>query len=428
VIRRSARTLGIGLSHDTVRAVVMECGRVVWANEAPVDEEQLGAALRDLVTEARQVHGARGTVAVAVGPTRAQLRRLHGLPAVRDASTLAAIVQQNAGRYFRQNGVPMITTPIDEMSGDEGWAGAIESTIVDAIADVGRELRISSISIAPLAALLGHAAPDSALAWHDGEVAMELRYERYRLVESRSAPASLLTRAHGDGAELAPELRELGDDALRYADAYAAARGGSVNRLAVQPSGERRRRDARRLATAGAAFVVALSFAALAPTFAAMRVQRSASARLAKISNAAAPAQRVERAVADSARLLARLVTFQRTAVSRTLLLATLSCVVEEPAMLLSLRLEPSGGTLTALAPTAADLLEMLGKVPAIVSPVIVGSVTPESRPAVQVTPLPPGAAGAAARAAERPLERVTVRFEWRAGVKPATHPAGCDE
>jgi len=133
-------------------------------------------------------------------------------------------------------------------------------------------------------------------------------------------------------------------------------------------------------------------------------------------------------AVADSARLLARLVTFQRTAVSRTLLLATLSCVVEEPAMLLSLRLEPSGGTLTALAPTAADLLEMLGKVPAIVSPVIVGSVTPESRPAVQVTPLPPGAAGAAARAAERPLERVTVRFEWRAGVKPATHPAGCDE
>jgi hypothetical protein len=430
VIRRSARTLGIGLSHDTVRAVVTECGRIVWANETPVDDEQLGAAVRDLVAEARRDHGARGAVVVAVGPMRAQLRQLHGLPAVRDASTLAAIVQQNAGRYFRQNGVPMITTPIAELSGDEGWAGAIESTVVDAIADVGRELRLPSISIAPVAALLGHAAPDSALAWHDGDVAMELRYEGDRLVESRSTPASLLTRAHGDGASFASPLSDLGDDALRYADAYAAARGGNANRLAVHPSGERRRRDVRRLATTGAAFVVALGFAALAPTFAAMRVQRSASARLARLSSATAPVQGVERAVADSARLLAKLVAFHRTAASRTLLLATLSCAVEEPAMLLSLRLEPSGGTLTALAPSAAELLAMLDEIPEIAAPAIVGSVTPESRPTAPAMPTPGAAPSNTASPAttDRPLERVTVRFAWRAGVKPSTHPVGCDE
>jgi hypothetical protein len=427
VIRRRARTLGLAVSHDAVRAVVLERGRVVWACETVIEEEQLTGALRDLVTEARRTHGARGAVAVAVGPTRAQLRHLHGLPAVRDASTLAAIVQQNAGRYFRQNGVPMITTPVADRTGDTGWAGAIESTVLDAIAEVGRELRVTSISVAPVAALLGHAAPDSALAWRDGDVAMELRYAGNRLAESRSVPAALLVRAHGDGATFAPELRELGDDALRYADAYAAARGGGANTLAVHPAGEQRRRDARRLTAAGSVFVVALVFAAIAPTLAAMRVQRVASTRLARLSSATAPAQLVERAVADSARLLARLVAFHRTAASRTLLLATLSCAIEEPAMLLSLRLESSGGTLTALAPTAADLLSMLEEVPEIASPVIVGSVTPESRPSAAPTmPMPPGAA--APPSAERSLERVTVRFQWRAGGTPATHARGCEE
>jgi hypothetical protein len=424
---RRQRTLGVALSHDAARAVVLERGRIVWACETPVEQEQFADALRDLVAEARKAHGARGPIAVAVGPTRAQLRHLHGLPAVRDANTLSAIVQQNAGRYFRQNGVPMITTPVAERTGDAGWAGAIESTIFDVIADVGRELRVASISVAPVAALLGHAAPDSALAWRDGDVAMELRYEGDRLVESRSIPALLLTRAHGEGAAFAPELRELGDDALRYADAFAAARGGGANPLAVHPAGERKRRDAQRLAAAGSVFIVAVIFAAIAPTLAAMRVQRSASAQLARLSSTSAPALLVERAVADSARLLARLVAFHRTAASRTLLLATLSCAIEEPAMLLSLRLEPSGGTLTALAPSAADLLAMLEEVPELASPVIVGSVTPESRPSAgPAMPMTPGVT--APSAAERSLERVTVRFKWRASTTPATHAVGCEE
>jgi hypothetical protein len=255
---------------------------------------------------------------------------------------------------------------------------------------------------------------------------MELRYAGDRLVESHTLPASLVARAHGEGATFAPELRELGDDALRYADAYAAARGGGANRLAVHPCGERRRRYARRLAVAGSAFIVALAFAAMAPTLAAMHVQRTTSLRSARLSTAAASAHLVERAVADSARLLARFVAFHRTAPSRTLLLATLSCVIEEPAMFLSLRLEPSGGTLTALAPSAADLLGMLEKVPEIASPMIVGSVTPESQPsATPAMAMPPGVA--ASPAADRSLERVTVGFQWRAGAVPATHTVGCE-
>ena len=427
MIRRRARTLGLALAHDAVRAVVLERGRIVWACESAVEGDDFATAVRDLATEARRVYGARGAVAVAVGPTRAQLRRLHGLPAVRDADTLAAIVQQNAGRYFRQGSVPMITTPVAERSADTGWAGAIDSTVVDALGEIGRELHVSSIAVAPLAALLGHAAPDSTVAWRDGDVALEATYTDDRLTACRVLPSMLMPGAHGDGAALVAELRTLGDDAIRYADAYAAARGGAASRLAVQPRGERERRNARRLTAASSAFVIGLAFASLAPTLAAMRVQRTASARLARVSVAAAPVQLVERAVSDSARLLARLVSFHGAARSRTLLLATLSCAIEEPAMLLSLRLEPSDGTLTALAPSAADLLAMLDAVPEIASPVIVGTVTPESRPSsAPTTSTPPGASAPAP--GEGSLERVTVRFQWRSGVALATHAVGCDK
>ena len=93
--------------------------------------------------------------------------------------------------------------------------------------------------------------------------------------------------------------------------------------------------------------------------------------------------------------------------------------------MLLSLRLEASGGTLTALAPTAAALLTMLGDVPEIASPVIVGSVTPESPPSVPaMAPMPTSPTGPSDAA--RSLERVTVRFQWRAGIRVTPTPR-CD-
>ena len=43
MIRRRTRTLGLALSHDAVRAVVIECRRIMWANETPIDEDQLAA-------------------------------------------------------------------------------------------------------------------------------------------------------------------------------------------------------------------------------------------------------------------------------------------------------------------------------------------------------------------------------------------------
>jgi hypothetical protein len=419
--RRAASVIGAAVSHDSVRAVVLERGRIAWSHEVGFEDGELASALRSIVAEAKGACGSARALAVAVGPTFAQLRRLHGLPAVRDPHVLAAIVQQNTSRYFRQARVPLVTTPVVEQEGDRAGAGAVEATIIDAIADVGVEHRFSSVAVVPLAAVLGYAAPDSAFAWHDGDLGLVVRYNGERLVECRCLPSFLLQTEHGVGAALAEGLRPLGDDALRFAGAYAAARGAPGSPLAVRPDRDARRRSARRLATAGATFALALAFMALSPTIAALRDERVAAARLGALAPRTAQAERIARAVADSGHLLSQLVAFQRTAASKTLLLASMSCAIEEPAMLLSLRLEPSGGTLTALAPTAAALLTMLGKVPEIASPTILGSVTPESPPAAPaMAPMP--VAPAVSRDGPKSLERVTVRFQWRAGsrVPPA--------
>jgi hypothetical protein len=427
--QRQRPTLGVGLSRDTVRGVLLERGRIAWTGECPIEGESLRPALGELVAQAARARPMRAAVVVAVGPTFAQLRHLHGLPAVRDTHTLAAVVQQSAGRYFRQNGIPMITTPVAERTAGAAWVGAVEAPVVEAIAEVCREHRLTVVSLVPTGALLGYSAPDGSLTWHDGDVALQLRYERGRIVECRCVPAHLAHAHHGEGAELPEVLRGLGDEALRFADAYGAARGGAASPFALRPAGEATEPSVRRVAVAAMVCAVAVAFAVLAPVLAATRVEREAAARVASASLVAAGARRTEQTLADSARLLSRLAAFQRDAGSKTLLLAALTCAIEEPTMLASLRFEPSGGMLTALTPSAAELLAMLEAVPEIVAPVIVGSVTPESP-----TPAAPSAAiGAPSMrpsdaTAERPLERVTVRFQWRRDAHAALPSPQCAE
>ena len=91
--------------------------------------------------------------------------------------------------------------------------------MIDAVADVAREHRFSAVCIVPTAAVLGHAAPDSTLTWHDGDVGLKVRYVGDRLAESRCLPSFLLEAEHGAGAAFVDALRPLGGGAFSYADA-----------------------------------------------------------------------------------------------------------------------------------------------------------------------------------------------------------------
>ena len=414
---RTTSVIGIGVSSDAVRALVLAGGnRIVWIGERAVSEESLlSETLRSLIAEA-PVSASTRRLAVAVGPSFAQLRLLHGLPAVKDSRTLLAIVQQSAGRHFRQNGIPVVTTPIAERVGTRGWAGAIEAPIVEGVAEFCRANGRITASLVPTAALLGSIHPDGDLSWHDGEIALELRFECGRLRDCRCLPLAMARAAHADGLTIDATLRLLGDDALRFVDAYAAARAGAKNPLALWPGRElaRERQARRRMVIATVVLAVACLFSTLAPVAAAARAERRAARQMPMLEIAARAAQRTERALADSAKLLSQLVAFQRSTISKTLLLASLTCAVEEPTVFVSLRLEPSGGTLTALTPSAAALLQMLGTIPEIEGPAIMGSVTPETPAAPQVmmgAPVPPQR-----DAANDPLQRVTVHFQWRQG------------
>jgi hypothetical protein len=413
---RRGTTLGVAVSANAVHVLALEEGRVTWTAEIPVDATRsVEDALRMALADAPRMR----SVAVAVGPAFAQLRRLHGLPAVRDRRMLATIVQASAARYFRQNGIPMVTTPIADGGPDATWAGAIEAPVVEAVVRVCTRLRIRRVALIPTAAVLGQAAPDGQFTWRDGEVALELHYQASALSSCRCMPAALTPAPHAADVTLDPPLDALGVDAVRYAGAYAAARAGATSPLALRPTrgADVDERSLLRNAVPMAACVASLLLALMAPSIAAARQQRIALDRLAAIGSNGAAAQRVEAALADSSRLLSELVGFQESAPATTLLLASLTRAIHPPAMLIGLRLDTGDGTLTALAPSASSLLTMLDDVADISGATISGSVTPESPAAPPLSVGMPGAPGPMAAgmgpAPARKLTRVTVRFHW---------------
>jgi hypothetical protein len=409
--RRSAITLGVELASDAARAVVLERGGITWSGEASIAPDESAAdVLRGLAADALGRRAPRARLAVAVGPAVAQLRRLHGLPLVSDPRMLSAIVQQSAGRYFRQNGTPMVTTPLGERAAEGAWAGAIEEPVVDVVAELGRTLRFTSTSIVPAAEVLGNAAPDCGFTWRDGGVALELRYDGVRLDSCRCLPSHLASGEHGAGAALVPALRALGDEGIRWAGAYAAAVAASASPLALRPVRAIAEPTRSRLVAAGLACAAGLTFSLVAPSIAAARAERSATARIASLSAVAAGAEWSERSLAANAKLLSQLADFQRSTTPKTLFLASLTCAIDDETTLVSLQLEPSGGTLSAITPSAASLLGKLESIPEIASPAIVGSVTPDTPTPGTISGPPP----AATDDASEPMSRVTVHFEWR--------------
>ena len=411
--RRTGAVLGVAVSSDAVRAVLLKDERVVWTHEVPVSsDENVEAPLRSSLAEASRQQRGSLSVAVAVGPAHAQLRHLSNLPAIRDARTLAAVVQQSAGRYFRQNGIPMLTTAVAGREAQTGWAGAIEEPVAHAVVAACLAERYRRPVLLPTAAVLGYAVPNGSFAWRDGDVALELVYEEGELRECRCMPSRLLgTPSHGE-SELAPALRALGPDAVRFADAVGAARGGLVSQIALGPRRGEHEPPSGRFAIAAAACIVSLAVLLIAPGLQATRQNRAARRRLETLSAAVAPALAMQRQLTDSARILAELARFQRSAPSTILLLASLTRAIEPPTTLVSLRLDGDGGTLTALTPSAASLLTMLEAVPEIGAPAITGSVTPEATAPAAIGG-PTGMAPSPASPSPK-LERVTIRFHWQ--------------
>jgi hypothetical protein len=240
-------------------------------------------------------------------------------------------------------------------------------------------------------AVLGRALVDTHLMWPDGGSVAEVRLqggelESVRRIAAAHAPA-------GAPPEAVPALARLGEHGWRFADAYGAASLPEYEPMVLRAPGAGADHVPRwRMALAGGALAAALLFAAVAPAIRAMRAEDAAAGRIAAVQDRRRAASDTERELERVTQALAEAAAFDVDRYSPTLLLADLTAALPQGSAVVAFTADTANGSVVALAPRAAAVVQPLEKVPGIVAPEIVGPVTREAL-------------------AGRDLERVTIRF-----------------
>jgi hypothetical protein len=142
------------IGRSSLRAEAVERDAAVWAGEARyADAAELADAIARLAAEPSR---ACRRLVVALDRPPVQLRTLTDLPPVKPRH-LAALVAQQAGRFFRKNGQPLVTDAVWVGRGATRvvHAAAVEEPLVEAIAAGARAAGLWLETIAPA----GEAAP-----------------------------------------------------------------------------------------------------------------------------------------------------------------------------------------------------------------------------------------------------------------------------
>ena len=398
-------SIGVAIGAATVRAVVLRGGRVVAASEAQLAAgDSLAEAVAELLATAPLPRWPRPAVTVALGPTRAQVRRVSGLPPLTDPRALAGILREGAGRFFLRNGVAPVTTGVRVEGPGTVWCGALDADAVRAAEEGCRRAGFRLAAVVPAVVVLGAALTGERVLWRDGAVAAEVELEDGQMLSVRRL-AGAAALADEPGPRPVAALALVGEEAGRFADAYGAALVGRAEPLALRPGG--RGSDAPvpgwRLGVAGAALAAALAFALVAPAWRALAAGEAASARMGALGARRGEAATARRDLERVDAAFAEIGAFSASRSSPTLLLSAVTRALPQGSALVSLHVDTAGGTLVALAPRASPVLSALERVPGVTAPEITGPVTREA-------------------AAGRQVERVGIRFGVAA---PGAAPAG---
>lgn len=385
-------SLGIAVGADRIRAVALKGGRIVAATEAEVGPgDSLSAAVAELLSAVPLPRYPRPRVAVALGPSLSQTRRITGLPPLDDARLLAQVVREGAGKFFLRNGVPLATTGVRVIGPGAVWAAALDERAVRAVEAGCRSAGVRVDRFVPAVAVLGRALADAEVLWPDGGAVAEVRLNGGEMQSVRRLSAAQAPAAPPPTPVAA--LARLGEDGWRFADAYGAASLPQYEPMVLRASGSAQGDvPGWRMALAGGALAAALAFAALAPAMRAMQAEDRAMGRIAAVQDRRRAASETERELARVTRALAEAAAFDAARYSPTLLLADLTAALPAGSAIVAFRADTADGSVVALAPRAAAVVRPLEKVPGVVAPEIVGPVTREAL-------------------AGRELERVTVRF-----------------
>ena len=393
--------LGLGISRRRVSAVLVDGGVVKWAaSRARPDDEPLAHALGALLAACPRSRWRPPVVVAAVGPAAAQLKLVADLPPLTEPGTIAAVVREQASRFFLKNGVPLVFSGARATSPTSAWVAAFEEPVVRDVAAACHDAGLTLHVVTPTAVALQFATPAATVVWRDDDIELAVTY-------ADGAPSHVRTSA---GQELVAETTEvaqsfvgIGQHASVYLEAAGATRvprrepivlAGSALRLTQPPS-------RRRLVAAGAACAAAVIVALLTPVGASIRVEHAARSKEAAVHTRVSAAERDARELGVTTAALGTLASFSQSRRSLSLLLAQLTRALPEGSALIAVQVDSAGtGSVVAIGPHAAAVVDAVERVPGLASPEIVGPVTRETAGAKQV-------------------DRVTVRFHVVPGGAP---------
>lgn len=385
--------VGIGFGATGLRALCVHRGRVNWAVERDIaPDEPVAEAIAAFVASLPLRRWPATPVVAALGPSRAQLRGLEGLPPVASAAALGELLQANQARFFRRNGVPLVVGFARAGTGTP-FVAAYHAPELAALDAACTRAGATLVGVAPIARLLPRHASSDELRWMDGEVSCTVRLDQGTLIGVRTLPRAA-DGPDGTAAISPAALQPLGDAAARFLDAWAAAMA-SPDDLDPPRAAKRDSIVPRwRLATAAVALSLSMLAALAAPAVRDALEVRRLTASLQELAPARTRAARarIERQAAAGAIAVAARSTAGD--VAPLLLLDRLTGALPEGAAVISLRADSAAATVVALVPRAAVFLAALERMPGVIAPEVVGPVTRES-------------------AAAREMDRATIRFRF---------------
>ena len=365
-------TLGLAISSDRVSAVLTSRGSEKWADVRACDDSaSRREVIARLLSECPRSRWVRRRVVAAIGPSGVQVKRLADLPAARDRKALHAIVRESAGRFFLKTGVPLETTC--ELAPEDGtvWAAAYDGEL---IADIERACRSASWrlqALVPVATALRLATREQAVGWQDGDLHLDVTYHGAALGELRCA------RDEKDSSSNAAA-----DD--RQAHLLAAFGASQIARgepLVIRRSVLFNTRPSRaQLAAAAASFLLTFACWWFAPPLVSTVRARNAQRALYHLASRVTADRRDAIALDTLAGKLHDIAAFETRTRSMTLLLAEITRALPDSCTITQLQVvDSTGGSVVALGPRAAAIVDALERVPLITAPTIAGPVASQS-------------------------------------------------
>jgi len=356
-----ADRIGIAIGEHEVRASCSN-GRVAQASLSA--ERPMAVTLAELIQQLRAKRFPSPRLVATIGPGRAQVRLLSRLPPLADPRTLDALVQSNAGRYFRQNGIPLMTSATRPAGKGEAWCAAIETPVIAALHEVCRAQHLRLELVVPAIVVAAEQARGDVASIRDGELIARARMSRDGTVT---------------GIELDLDTSGTATGVLALADFLAARTNAPPAQLVITGaalSGSRRLAvPPRRSLLAIGVLAVALMGSALAPWWSAYARTSVARGALATLDRESHALDVIDAELATLMHPAADIRTFRQSRRSTVGILGALTRGLPSTISIASIRIDENGGSIVALAPSAATLLDAMSRIEVIETPTVVGGI-----------------------------------------------------